>query len=116
MEELQRLVAAPADPGETSLIKERVEALQELETRTASPRCARPTDAIDEVLDVRQQARFRVFEDQIERRKLELLDARPPADPPQPRASVIGSREVQSRRGPDTTRNESRSRPVPSRC
>ena len=30
-------------------------------------------DAIDEVLDVFQQARFRVFEEQIERRKLELI-------------------------------------------
>jgi hypothetical protein len=30
-------------------------------------------EAIDQVLDVRQQARFRVFEDQVERRKVELL-------------------------------------------
>ena len=29
--------------------------------------------ALDEVLDVRQQARFRVLEEQIERRKIELL-------------------------------------------
>jgi hypothetical protein len=29
--------------------------------------------AIDEVLNVAQQARFRVFEEQIERRKIELL-------------------------------------------
>jgi len=33
----------------------------------------RAYEAIDQVLDVRQQARFRVFEDQIERRKVELL-------------------------------------------
>ena len=30
-------------------------------------------DALDEVLDVRQQARFRIFEEKIERRKLDLL-------------------------------------------
>ena len=30
-------------------------------------------NALDEVLEVRQQARFRVFEEQIERRKIELL-------------------------------------------
>ena len=30
-------------------------------------------DALDEVLDTRQQARFRMFEEQIEQRKLELL-------------------------------------------
>ena len=29
--------------------------------------------AVDQVLDVRQQARFRVFEENMERRKLELL-------------------------------------------
>jgi len=29
--------------------------------------------SVDEVLDLRQQARFRVFEERIERRKLELL-------------------------------------------
>ena len=30
-------------------------------------------DALDEVLDTRQQARFRMFEEQIEQRKLDLL-------------------------------------------
>jgi hypothetical protein len=30
-------------------------------------------DAIDQVLDVRQQAKFRVFEELMERRKLELV-------------------------------------------
>ena len=31
------------------------------------------TAAIDQVLDLRQQARFRVFEEQMDRRKLELV-------------------------------------------
>jgi len=30
-------------------------------------------DALDEILDARQQARFRVFELELERRKLDLL-------------------------------------------
>jgi hypothetical protein len=30
-------------------------------------------EALNQVLDVRQQARFRVFEEQMERRKMELL-------------------------------------------
>ena len=30
-------------------------------------------DAIDQVLDLRQQAQFRVFEEQMERRKIELV-------------------------------------------
>ena len=47
-------------------------ALQELESRTAAE-MRKAYNALDEVLDVRQQARFRVFEEQIERRKIELL-------------------------------------------
>ena len=30
-------------------------------------------DAIDQILDIRQQAKFRVFEENMERRKLELV-------------------------------------------
>jgi len=30
-------------------------------------------DAVDQLLDVRQQARFRLFEEQMERRKFELV-------------------------------------------
>jgi len=30
-------------------------------------------DAIDQLLDIRQQAKFRIFEEQMERRKLELV-------------------------------------------
>jgi hypothetical protein len=30
-------------------------------------------DAVDELLDARQQARFRVFEEEMERRKFDLL-------------------------------------------
>lgn len=72
--ELQRLTnprggRTDASDGE---IKERLSALQELESRTAAE-VRRAYDAIDAVLDVRQQARFRVFEEQIERRKLELI-------------------------------------------
>ena len=34
---------------------------------------ATPVETLDEVLDVRQQARFRIFEETIERRKLDLV-------------------------------------------
>ena len=54
------------------MVKERLTALQELESRLAAE-LRRRTTRIDEVLDVRQQARFRVFEEQIERQKLELI-------------------------------------------
>ena len=44
----------------------------EAETRSSSEiKVAR--DALDQVMDLRQQARFRLFEEQMERRKVELL-------------------------------------------
>jgi hypothetical protein len=72
--ELQRLTNPrnpPPNVTETE-VKQRLDALQELEARTAAE-LRKAYSAIDEVLDVRQQARFRVFEEQIERRKLELV-------------------------------------------
>jgi hypothetical protein len=73
MGQLQRLtnprLAKPVDESE---IKQRLSSLQELESRTAAE-MRKAYNALDEVLDVRQQGRFRVFEEQIERRKIELL-------------------------------------------
>ncbi len=73
MAELQRLTSprAPVRADEATL-KERLTALQELESRSAAE-LRKAYAALDEILDVRQQARFRVFEEQIERRKLDLL-------------------------------------------
>jgi hypothetical protein len=89
MGELQRLTN-PRQParGDDALIKERLTALQELESRTAAE-LRKSYTALDEVLEVRQQARFRVFEEQIERRKIELLmrarqQNRPNQQPPGP--------------------------------
>jgi Spy/CpxP family protein refolding chaperone len=53
-------------------IKERLKALDDLDTRTQGE-VAKAYDAINQVLDVRQQAKFRVFEENMERRKLELV-------------------------------------------
>jgi len=55
-----------------SVLKERMKALQDVETRAAGD-LKKAYDAIDQVLDVRQQAKFRVFEENMERRKLELV-------------------------------------------
>ncbi len=44
-----------------------------MSTRARPTRSARRPSAVDDVLTVRQQAQFRVFEEQMERRKLELL-------------------------------------------
>jgi len=73
MAQLQRLTNPRAtNRGDEAELKERLTALQELEARTAAE-MRKAYNALDEVLDVRQQARFRVFEEQIERRKIELL-------------------------------------------
>ena len=68
--EMRQMLNAP-NPDEAQL-KERMKALQELETRSAAD-AKKAYDAIDQVLDVRQQAKFRVFEEAMERRKLELV-------------------------------------------
>ena len=72
--ELQRLTNVRRQGGTASEaeLKPRLSALQELQSRSAAE-MRKAYDAIDEVLDVHQQARFRVFEEQIERRKLELI-------------------------------------------
>jgi hypothetical protein len=72
--ELQRLTSARKQGGAVNEgeLKERLASLHEVESRSAAD-MRKAYDAIDEVLDVYQQARFRVFEEQIERRKLERI-------------------------------------------
>jgi|SRR5581483_7433819 len=70
LQELRQLVNAP-QPDEAQM-KERVKALNDLEARTAED-VRKAQDAIDQVLTVYQQAKFRVFEENMERRKLELV-------------------------------------------
>ena len=73
MNQLQRLTNPRAQVGgDEAMIKERLTGLQELESRN-NAEMRKAYNALDEVLDIRQQARFRVFEEQIERRTIELL-------------------------------------------
>jgi hypothetical protein len=69
--ELARMTAPQATTDEAA-IRERLSALQELESRAAAENRKAYTE-LDALLEPRQQARFRVFEEQIERRKLELM-------------------------------------------
>ena len=69
--ELGRM-SAPAATADEAAIRERLSALQELEARSAAEN-RKAYSELDALLDPRQQARFRVFEEQIERRKLELM-------------------------------------------
>ena len=70
VQELRRLVNDPQ--GDESQIKDRLKSLDELEARSDGD-IRKAYDAINQVLDVRQQAKFRVFEETMERRKLELV-------------------------------------------
>jgi len=60
-------------PGNDAQIKDRLDALAKLEATTRADQ-AKAMDAIDELLDVRQRARFRLLEQQLELRKLELVN------------------------------------------
>jgi Spy/CpxP family protein refolding chaperone len=67
---LRRLIAAA--PPDDAQIKDRLNALQEIDSRSAAE-MKKAYEAIDQILDLRQQAQFRIFEEQMERRKLELV-------------------------------------------
>lgn len=70
--DLRRLSGPQAASPDETLVNERLKALREEEDRSAAD-LRKAYDAIDETLDPRQQARFRLFEDRMEQQKLELL-------------------------------------------
>lgn len=75
--ELARLTAPPGarpnvTPGDEATISARLKALREHDER-AAVELRQAYDALDQVLSVHQQARFRVFEERLELRKLDLL-------------------------------------------
>jgi hypothetical protein len=69
--ELRRLSAGSAG-SEEGEIRAQLKALDDLEARTLND-VKQAMDGLNQVLDTRQQARFRLLEEQMERRKLELL-------------------------------------------
>ena len=66
-------VPFPTEDGETWDIQRINDELAPAVACRAADQIRRAYDALDEVLDARQQARFRMFEEAIERRKLDLL-------------------------------------------
>jgi hypothetical protein len=65
----RQLRAMPVDePG----LREQLKALRDLDARAADE-LRRAYEALDEALEPVQQARFRLFEQQVERRQIELL-------------------------------------------
>src|SRR6202163_695667 len=71
IQDLRRLSMedAKSDDGQ---LRDRIKALQDQEAQAAAD-VKKAYDAVDQLLDVRQQARFRVFEEQMERRKIDLV-------------------------------------------
>jgi len=72
VQELRRLTGQQAATLDEAAVRDRLKALRELDERSAAD-LRRAYDALDEVLDIRQQARFRIFEENLERRKMDLL-------------------------------------------
>jgi Spy/CpxP family protein refolding chaperone len=61
-----------ATPVDESAMRDQLKALRDLDARSADD-MRRAYEALDEVLDPAQQARFRLFEQAVERRQIELL-------------------------------------------
>jgi hypothetical protein len=58
--------------GSDDQIKASLKQLQDVDER-GDAEARKALDAVDQTLELRQQARFRIFEEQMERRKLELV-------------------------------------------
>jgi hypothetical protein len=69
LQELRRLSQAP---GQDDALRNELKALNDLDVRVGTE-VRQALDGVDQTLDLRQQARFRLFEEQMERRKVDLL-------------------------------------------
>jgi hypothetical protein len=73
VQQLRRLVQRSGQGGQArDEIAEQIRALREADARAAAD-VAAASDSLDEILDPVQQAKLRIFDEQMERRKLELL-------------------------------------------
>lgn len=61
-----------AQPFDEAQAKERLKALSDLDVR-GTEEVRKATESLNEVMDTLQQARFRLLEDTVERKKIELL-------------------------------------------
>jgi len=70
--DLRRLTNPQNGTPDDAVLSERLKALRDIEDRGAGD-VRKAYDAVEESLDTRQQARFRLFEERMEQQKLELL-------------------------------------------
>lgn len=80
--ELRQLAGAAST--DEAQIKAKLRALQDVDVQTADE-LRKSYESIDQVLDVKQQAQFRVFEEVMERRKLDMI-SRARANRPRPKS------------------------------
>jgi hypothetical protein len=69
---LNQLRKALNDSESDEQIRASLRQLQDIDDRAAAE-TRKASEAVDQVLDLGQQAKFRIFEEQMERRKLELV-------------------------------------------
>jgi hypothetical protein len=72
MGELRKLTNPQTGSNDEAALTERLKALRDEDER-ASVEVKKGYEGVDETLDIRQQARFRIFEERMEQQKLELL-------------------------------------------
>jgi hypothetical protein len=72
IQQLRRQTGPQATEIDEGGIRANLKALRDLDERAARD-VRQAYDALDELMDTRQQARFRIFEETLERRKLDLL-------------------------------------------
>src|SRR5262245_38968315 len=82
LNQLRRILNNQDGSVDENLVRERLKMLADLRVSAAAEE-KQAQDSLDEVLDLRQQARFRVFEEEMERRKVEMvMRTRPNRQPP----------------------------------
>jgi hypothetical protein len=72
IQDLRRLTSPQNTTTDEAAIRTTLDALAR-EEATSAEAIEKAVEQVDEVLDIRQRARFRVFEEQLERQKLDLL-------------------------------------------
>ena len=72
MGDLRRLTNPQDGSNDEEMLAERLRSLRDEDERAAGE-MKKAYEGVDESLDVRQQARFRIFEERMEQQKLELL-------------------------------------------
>jgi hypothetical protein len=72
LQDLRRLTTAQTPAADDAEVRDRLKALRDEDERGAAE-VRKAYEAVDELLDIRQQAKFRLFEEQMDRKRLDLL-------------------------------------------